>query len=461
MIGKLFSAAEELKYNLTYCKIFDTKYNNMLCSKIQLRSEATGNYEIFKSLKQRNLLEILKISARSVYTRPILPFTQFIDRKKKQYNIHVVSKLKETVHFIHTSLKKEHNDICLESLFIDEMGDVILGNYGKISNFVDSKKDFSDVEAICSDLTGMNSEEIESPADSVFDAIFSTRAKPLSSETVESKKLLLSQILYFKSEVPEITKKYIFKIFIEDIKKDYEKEYKNFVLESLYELDDAYFKETRANLFSVVDSNVRMHLLNKFAQSSCNFDDICEDLSVGLRVKDKVLRHETINFIFDNTSQFSAQSMNFLILSMEICTDTETIQLICSRLLKYERQDTYKSIYKLLQVFLSLDKNIIDVYKNIEKYFMHFDKIKITKVILPNLCSKLIDKFNQDYYFILVEKIITFLKENRSEIQNTDWSFKNIKNIFSKQPETRENVDERLNTFYKKDASDWDDQDFF
>lgn len=459
MIGSFFSSKEQQTYNLRHCKLFDTKYNNIPCTKLTLKTGSPESYEILKSITHPNLLPIFKVSLHSIYTKRIVPLVPFIDTAKKEYNRYIVSKVKDALEYIHNTLKREHRAVYVESIFLEESGKVLLGGLEKSTEFESTAADDEMCNSLSTTLTGLSLAELDTSTESIFDLIFDSDSGLSSTKTQHDKSAIFYRILQNKVEIPSITVRFIFKLFIEDLRKEGEKDYKIFVLDSLYDLDKDYFNEVRKEMFSVIDSNVRMYLLKKFVHQSCSFDEICEDLSLGLRVRDKTLRKETVTFIFKNAMQFNTKSMGFLIETMQACTDTETVGIICTHLLKLEREDVHKQVYKLVLSFLVLDKSVLSVYKCIDRYFIYFDKLKIARDILPNLCAKLIEKENQEYCFSLVERIINFLKEHKDEINAKDWSLKNIRNMFTKKTEARDSLEERVSKICKEELSDWDEKE--
>lgn len=457
MIGNFFGPKEHQTYNLGYCKLFDTKYNSIPCTKLTFKIGSSGKYEILKSLSHPNLLPVFKVSQHSVYTRRIMPLTPFIDTAKKEYNRYVVLKIKDALEYIHSTLRREHRGVSVETVFLDESGKVFLGGLERSTDFESTAIDDEMCNSLSIKIAGTSIAELDTDTESIFDLIFTSL--DLSSIRLPSDKVAtFCRILQSKEELPFVTIKFIFKIFIEDLRKEGEKEYKIFVLDSLYDLDKDYFSDVRRDMFSVIDSNVRMYLLKKFAHQGCSFDEISEDLSLGLRVKDKTLKKETLAFIFNNSMQFSDKSMGFLIESMQACTDVESINLICTYLLDLGREDMCKQIYRLILSFLSLGKNTLPVYMCIDRYFVYFDKFKIAKDILPNLCAKLIEKENQEYCFSLVERIINFLKEHKDEMNTKDWSFRNITSMFGKKMES-DSLEDKVSKICKEELSDWDEKD--
>lgn len=242
----------------------------------------------------------------------------------------------------------------------------------------------------------------------------------------------MSRLINDKLNLPELTITYIFKVFTENLKNKILKENKALILDFLFRLDKDYFIRNIKVFFLVMDTNVRRLLLKKFENCKNSLDEVTESLGLGLRVRDKELKRMTIDFIFINCDNFNSKSFESLIVGMMFCKDGDSIDQICNHLMNMKRQDTHKAIYKLLESCIVTDNNSIMILKCIDKFFIYFELVKITQVILPHLCERLVDKNLQEHCFVLVEKIIKFLKENREGINSKDWSLKGLKNIFYK-----------------------------
>ncbi|ELA41875.1 uncharacterized protein VICG_01059 [Vittaforma corneae ATCC 50505] len=464
MLKGLFSSKQDQAYSLSFGKIFYTKYNGIPCSKIALKSGTTKSYEILKHHPHPNIIPIFKLSRSSVYTKRIVPFTQAFEREKTEYNGYVIFKLKEALDFVHTVLKKEHRAISMESIVLEESGQVLLCNFERLKDFESQTLDYQMLSELCVQLTG--SEEFVAQVEknsnargvadmNFYDSIFKL---DLSMCKIEDKISMFENFLRNRSILPTITIKFLFNAFLKDAERDLNKEYKTKTLDFLYSLDEKYFNEDIKILFSILDSNIRAYLLQRFMNQSFTvqeLDGITSDLSLGLQVKDKTIKKLTIDFIFQHS--FSTEAMSFLLDTMASCTDSESMLLICNYLLGLNGERYCKQIYKLLLVFLSSEKNTLPVYKCIDKYCFNFDKIKIAKEILPSLCSRLIEKDNQEYCFALVEKILTFLRSHKDEIQSKDWSLKSIAGMFSKKAEQPSKFEERVSRFSKEELDEWKD----
>lgn len=440
MIGKLLGFKEVLKHNLGYCKLFDTKLNGNPCSKITLKVGSPSVYSALLEHKHPNLFSILKISNHSIYMQKLQPLAPFVDNSKMEYNRYLISTLLATLKYIHATLKKEHNTVDIESIFIEDSGKVILGNFSKFSEYKDGIVDFNMLEQLSKNLTNKSLKDLDTESPTIFEMIFDSDFRDISSNPILLPEKL-SAIINQKTNIPEITCSYLFDIFIEDLNKSIPKENKDLLLDFLFRLNREMFIKNVQSFFKILDTNVRLCILKRFNDFDIMLNDVTDDLALGLRVKEKTLKKTTIDFIFENISKFDDPSFDFIIEKMQYCTDSESISVICAHFMNIKRNNM-KSIYKVLECFILLDKNNLPVYQCIEKYHTCFDQAKLAKHILPVLCARLIDKSNQDYCFRLLEKIINYLKITKEESGTKDWSLKNLKslkNIFSKKSETENN----------------------
>lgn len=459
MLGSLFSSKDEDALLLNNSKIIQTKYNNTPCSKITLKTGTTIQYEIFKTVTHPNILPILKLSNHSIYTKRITPFSVCLEKDKKLYNKCVILKIKDALEFLHESLKREHRVLSLESIFLEASGMPLLGNFEKSCMLGEINHDFEKLSSISMEIINTSLNDIDEDKESL-DFVLKIDSQLLSTLKAEDKQALMNKILEFKEQIPTFSIKNVFNVFISDLEKESMKEYKIFVLEKLLSLNREYFFENKKSLFSVVDSTVRLFLLKIFTKeqnTNMPLDDIATDLSLGLRVKDKIIKNETIDFIFKNS--FSTETMCYFLENMLLCTDSESISLICSYLYKFEQEGLSKPIYKLLYSFLLLSKSTPAVYLCLDKFYCSFDKVKISKEILPYLCGHLIEKDNQEQCFNLVEKIIKFLRDHKEETHSKEWSFKNISSIFNKKEDHKETFEKRVSKFTKEEANEWDGQE--
>lgn len=459
MLSSFFASKEENVTDLSYARIIETRYNSLPCTKITLKTGTTAQYEILKSSTHPNIISILKLSNHSIYINKVTPLPLCLEKDKKLYYKCLIFKLKDALSYIHETFKREHRAILLESIFISSSGEPILGNFSKSTIFIDSNTDFEKLNLLSLELTGENMDNEDEFDKETLDFVLKLSNQHIATLKTEGKVSLMNKIIEFKEEIPMISVKNVFKVFLHDLENESSKDYKLFIIESLRILNKEYFYESKKALFSIIDSTVRMCLLKMFNadKNKAPMDDIVSDLCLGLRVKEKTIKNETIKFIFNNT--FSTDSMSYFLENMLICTDSDSIALICTNLMKIDANQFNRQIYKLLYSFLLLGKSIASVYLCLDKFCFSFDKIKISKEILPNLCGKLIEKENQEQCFSLVEKIIKFLKEHKEEVHNKEWSLKNISSIFNKKEEhkeQKERFEKRISKFSKEETNEWE-----
>ncbi|KAM0679943.1 hypothetical protein GINT2_001884 [Glugoides intestinalis] len=457
MLKSFFSSKAQPESTLSFGKMLNTKYNGMLCTKITPKSGTTTKYNILKEYSHPNIIPIYKTSQHSVYTKKIDNFIKFYDQSKLEYNRYVILKLRKALEFIHTVIKKEHQAISMDSIVVTDSGEIMISNFDKSIDFSSSTVDNEMLDTLSLEMTGKRAENICGVSD-IFDAVLKLDANALADLKYENKVQLFDRVLPSKDLLPEITVKYLFEIFLLDAQQSSNKEYKTSVLDFLKSLDEDWFLNNRTTLFAILDSTIRDYALRNFMD--CNLtpaenDKIASDLSLGFMVKDKAAKKLTIDFVFQNT--FTDEMMNFMFDNMRYCTDSESMALICQYLIDKDYQNAGRHIYKLLRAFLDAGKNILVLYKCIDKYCDQFDKTKVTKEMLPILCSRLVEKENQEFCFVLVEKILKVLRNNKEEIQGKDWSLKSIKKIFTKKPDESSNFEKRVSKFSKENTDEWND----
>lgn len=460
MLKGFFSSKQEQTHPLSFGRLIQIKHGGIPASKVTFKSGSTKPYEILKDHTHPNVLPILKLSQHSVYTKRLIPFVHAFESEKTEFNRYVVSRLREVLTFIHNVLKREFRALVMESLAVDESGQVILFNFDRTRSFESAEIDEQMLEALAKELTG---DENPGPCAENSRELYETIFKlDLGNIKHEAKLQLFSSILANREIFPGVMVKYIFDSVIRDATKDGAKDYKTKAFDFLYSLDEKYFNKEAKALFSILDSNIRVFLLECFMErrfSEQELDAIVSDLSLGLQVKDKTVKRLTIDFAFQHT--FSSDGMAFLLDTMVTCTDSESMAAVCEYLLKFERGDLERPIYRLLFVFLNTGKNPLLVYQCIDKYYTKFDKVKITKEILPMLCSRLIERENQEFCFSLVEKLVEFLRMHRDELQSKDWAIKGIKGMmFWKKGAPPSKFEERVSKFSRSELDEWNECEF-
>jgi hypothetical protein len=463
MLKGLFSSKETLAHDLGYCKLYDIKYNHMKSTKMYFTASSPIKYDFLRTSKNPNILPIYKITQHSIYTKRVIPFVSVFDEKKKEYNKYVMKKILNAVDYLHNQLKFEHNNIVMDALFVDEFGNVLLGKFDRCKEFESSNDDDYLLQDLCKKIL-KDTKNSPLKEEHFHSELFEQMEKSANFKnyTIIQKREFMMLILEHKNELIDLIKNNIFNMLIEDIKSMEDKDFKVFMVDSLNRFDPKIFKTFTKSFLSIIDSSVRLYMLQNIKETS-NLDDAAEEISLGLRVKDKCLKFETISFIFKNEKSFSSKSFNIFIEAIaQSIDDSESIALVCLKFIETNRSDVHNNMYKLLASFLIHNKSKMMVYKCIEFYFQYFDKYKLSTEMLPMLCSKLSEKEDQDKCFLLVEKILNFLKAHKGEIQSKDWSFKSIKGIFqTKKPDTESKLNERMSRLSKEEEpNEWDDQDF-
>lgn len=167
MLNKLFAPKEVLKHNLGYCKLYDTRYNHMQCTKMYLTTDSPSRYEFLRSVAHYNILPVYKITQHSIYTKHVVPFSTVYDRQHRKYNEYVIAKLREALDYLHEELKIEHGNIVMDALFVDNYGNVLIGKFDRTAEFKSVQDDEFLQNALSQTMLGRDLAEVGS-GDPIF-----------------------------------------------------------------------------------------------------------------------------------------------------------------------------------------------------------------------------------------------------------------------------------------------------
>ncbi|KAL6121885.1 hypothetical protein NUSPORA_01142 [Nucleospora cyclopteri] len=479
MLKSFFRSKEELDLVMINCKLLRVNYNNKVCSKVTyfsiINTGETG--ETLKTLKnvldkETFIMPIYRITAHSIFTKRITPYISLppVDQEYKEY---IVYKINSAVEFL-SKYDFIHSNLTKESIFIDEAGNPVLGNLADIkkqAGFCCKKA----LDALSEDITGKLMGEL-----SLYGIYIQIENFLRDFNKIEfSEKKNFMKILETKSvTIYKQVKSNIFNFILENLNKDGNKTEKLALLDFLRNFDKTLFNKNQVEFFKILDCNVRLYLLTELELID-KLDECASDIALGIIVKEKSLRLETLAFIFKHSNKFSRKShVLFIETITETVTDGESILYICTQLIDknllecnneapqntndFKTKEFYRQLYKMLVSFIKTNKCKTVVFTCLEKYYKYFDKYKISSELLPLLCGKLVEKDQQDLCFNLVESIVRFLKENRAELEQKDWAMKRVKDIFKNKEKKREEIYKNKIREIKnieKFNDEWDEQE--
>ncbi|TBT99138.1 hypothetical protein CWI37_1451p0010 [Hamiltosporidium tvaerminnensis] len=240
------------------------------------------------------------------------------------------------------------------------------------------------------------------------------------------------------NELIEIYKKIIINFFVNELFKEYKVEYKMRVIKFVFELKIIEYEEYIEQIFSVLDSNIRLFILkNVDGRQIKNWtSNTINNISLGIKCNDNNLRRESINFIGKILYNLNDKNIKVVLKAMSCVTDKEIMKYILHFLnenidiLKSRNEDILKDIYKLVMTYISCEEVRKELLVTIEIYFKYFKLRKIYIELLPIICTMLGDEAIQDSVFDLIENILKFMKENKKELLVKNWNVKSIKGFF-------------------------------
>lgn len=492
-ILKLFKTKESLDYIYNNFKLIKTVYNKKECTKIShFQIINIGEKQIIlsklKNINETFLLPIYRITDHSVYTKKLVPYKFLLNQNISiEYKKYIFYKIKEALLYLHNNLNIEHVNLTTDSIFIDEMGNPLLGDIinFKIGNNVNLKQ----LDIVCMHETQQTINKLNG-----FEIFFTIEDFFKETDFIKTK-VLINTIILKKNIIPSEIQKNIFNKLFEYLKKNIDKSEKLYIMSFLKQFDNNLFIKNQIEFFKIIDYNVRLFMLSEL-DSINNLDDCVFDISLGIRVKEKQMKMETLSFIFKYSDKFSKKSFALFLNTISECVvESDEIKLVCNKLLdenminntysfinnsltidgsrkdKREIKDYIKILYKLLISFLKLKKCKKEVYICFAKYYSLFNKSKIASELLPILCNLLPEKEYQEELFDLVEQIVQWLKKNRNELDQSDWKLNKSKDKLINKSEKREKafqnkineikkeIEKEYGTTLEKFSEDWEEQD--
>jgi hypothetical protein len=432
---------ESLVHTASTYRLYDTTHNDMRATKIALDS-SVAPYEFLKKIKHDNLIRPIKIDARknTLLTARLYPFRQLYRREMVEFNKYCLYKIALAVRFLHHQCRTAHNNIGLDSLFMDEDGRIVLGGFEKSRRSSLFDEDLMMLSNLVSEAVGIDMSMhrfIESRGlctELFFDlevAFFGYR-----SFSTEQKLGLISALDANRSEMIDLYRRRISFMVYGDLSRDVPKDFKLLVVQFIIDFDVRDFGELLVPLFSVLDSCVRLYLLRNSARYICRvstLDPVADSLSLGLKCKEIEIKEETILFISRNLRLLSSKALQQMVEVMhEYISDDVGVVLVLDFLTS--ARPTFRDsdvVYRMLCKYLLQSGCKLEVLGAIEALHPTMDTYRLGTELLPLLCGYLSDARLQPAVFALLEKILWHLKEHRGEMISKEWRLRGLAELFS------------------------------
>ncbi|KAK6090418.1 hypothetical protein P3W45_000515 [Vairimorpha bombi] len=469
---KIFSFApkkEELFYENNKYKMLITTIENKKATKF-VYNENIKQYSIVKKIHHDNLINPLKINTKNntITTQPLYPFEMVYKDSTQEFNKYTFLCLAKAIDFLHKKCKIVHNNIDMYSLFFTEDGKIVLGGFEKsqISESVDSDNiQFSNLlQKYLKKATNLVKFIRENENDKNYFYDNEIFFFGFDAHTLQQKKDFIFEARNMKSEFVEIYKKRLIYIFINDLTKEYDKFYKEDILDMIFYLELENYDEIIPKLFDILDSNVRLYLFRnskKYISKLKSIETSLESILLGLKIKKNDLRTETINYLKNNIGKCSEQSQVQVLESMySNITEYDGMILV----LKYvnETKPVFQKseiIYEMCKKYLTIPGCKNETLKTIQIFYPSFNKHKVSTELLPQICTYLADERLQSPTFLLIEDILGDLKCHKEKIISKEWSFDSFRDFFNNKNSVRsksmENIKKVENEVY--DDDEWDD----
>lgn len=444
-LKKLFSFSsknEVLVYENKLYKMYLIEQNNKKGTKFVMTNDIQ-QYELLKKIRHDNILHPQKINLKnkSLTTSYLIPFEIVYKQSTEDFNKFLFLCIAKALDFLHTNCSISHNNIFSTSLFFNEDCKIVLGGFEKAHKTTNFDSDNMQFSNLLYKYTGINCSLTEFIKKNGFtDNLFYDNDVfffGFDAHPVESKKDFIRLLKTKQNQLIEIYKKRIVKYFLQDLFKEYDKDYKEEVLNFIFYLDFEDYTEIIEDLFKVLDSNVRFYLFknsNKYIEKVNSLDGAIESLLLGFKCKNQNLRSETFNFCTDNHSKLSENSQILLLdTAYEFIGDDKGMEEVLIYL------DTTKPVFTKSDVIYKILKNyLINSNKKemtidvIGTFYGTFNKYKVSTELLPILCTSLANENLQYKTFPLIDMILKDLKDHKEQIISREWSFEAFKDFFSR-----------------------------
>ncbi|TBU08717.1 hypothetical protein CWI36_0104p0040 [Hamiltosporidium magnivora] len=449
------------------CSIFEYKKEKNYKNKIQENGKACKKQnkefidkikkasDLLKNIKHINIIDVIKVSESKeniiLYSKKVIPFLFIYTNELNEFNDYVLYKIGLVLDFLHEKCKISHNNIIIESLYVDFNGNIILGDFEEFSGAemcsmnddymfkelvfkIKKSENIKNNEFSIKGYLNINEERFDKNFYKKFEMNFIKLNILKEFEKYE----FIDWIIQNINELIEIYKKIIINFFVNELFKDYKVEYKMRVIKFVFELKIIEYEEYIEQIFSVLDSNIRLFILkNVDGRQIKNWtSNTINNISLGIKCNDNNLRRESINFIGKILNNLNDKNIKVVLKAMSCVTDKEIMKYILQFLnenidiLKSRNEDILKDIYKLVMTYISCEEVRKELLVTIEIYFKYFKLRKIYIELLPIICTMLGDEAIQDSVFDLIENILKFMKENKKELLVKNWNVKSIKGFF-------------------------------
>ncbi|EEQ82503.1 hypothetical protein NCER_100756 [Vairimorpha ceranae BRL01] len=467
-LSKIFSFStknEEIIYENIAYKMIKTCRDDKIVTKFVYK-RSIKQYVLLNNIHHDNLIKPTKINTKSniFYTQLLFPFNKVYKSGTKEFNKHIFYCLANAIDFLHKKCNILHNNIDIESLFFTEDGKIVLGGFenSKTTSYHDPDNiQFSNlVQKFLKVSTNIESFINENKTSSQYFIDNDIFFFGFDSHNVEHKIEFIRSVKDKHNEFVEIYKKKIIRIFVKDLSKDYDKFYKEEILNMIFSLDVDCYEDVLPSLFYVLDSNVRLFLFRNckvYTKKIESLDKCLDSLLLGLKIKKNDLRKETINFLKRNFNKFTDLSIVKILEYMFVnISEPEDILLILNYVNSTKpRLSNTDIIYNMCKKYVTITGCKNETLKTIHLFYTSFNKHKVSVELLPLLCTYLADSKVQNSTFLLVEDILADLKCHKEKILSKEWSFTDLfgnnKTLKSK---SAENINEKEQ---QNSDEEWDD----
>lgn len=414
--------------------------------------------------KHTNILRVFKIDDKkqTITTERVALFSECFSAGNIIYNKYAIYVIANVLDFLHSKCKLSHNSVEINSIFINQNLNLFLGGFHMAEERATSfQKDTADFKKL-SALFGLKPSDIscicrkEHYNSNFFDTIEAFLIEYPTSKTYE-KKLALGRIRDQQNNLEFMFRQRISQVLIFDLKKikneenviTFKEDVVDVILSLITKEDVPKTPQTVENialddLFQILDPSVRLYLYQKPEMKNLKkFNNITFDsLLLGIKCKDKELESGTMTYIYAIHEILTPVQMSKLVNTFIFLRNTDHIEKISSILTKDSfmklanrrgecvYKELRKNICRLMESYLQSEYSRIFGLKFLDLFFKFFSFDELCGKIIPMLFDLIRNKEHQEDAFMIIDKIICYLKDSKKDILAENWSFSKITSLF-------------------------------
>lgn len=395
--------------------------------------------------KHINILRCMKIDAkrRTIVTEQVFPFRDAFSASEGRFNQHCAYALASALHFLHTECMLGHNNVSLETLFITQNLNIVLGSFDMCEKNA-FQKDLDDFKGILRTFNlpyvpvrkVVDDKEWFSPFLDTIEVfvleipVLGVTEKHASIARLAENKEVLGR--FMREKVSEILVVELHRLRAEQSDPD-TLQLKHALLELALELG-----RTRStllyDLLVVLDPSVRLYLLSSptVLDTSSLDNKAVESILLGIKCKDYGLQLATIRFVSQYYARLTEKQRIGFVKAATFLSDKRLLTRVCPILLASSDAGPAfrREVCKLIVAFLPVEGLRGEVLPLMKTYYKDFEFSEICGKVIFLLFELVRCKDSQKSAFELIDLLVQHLKRNSDAVIEKNWCVSDLTTLF-------------------------------